>query len=76
MHITSLEGFLSLVRDELGLDTAGVEAADADLADLPGWDSLNLLRMVVLLEEHGRPVPVHRLLQARTLQEIYTFAKE
>nr|WP_086725645.1 phosphopantetheine-binding protein [Streptomyces carpinensis] len=74
--MASLEGFLTLVCDELGLDCVGAEAASADLADLPGWDSLNLLRLVVLLEEHGRPVPVHRLLQARTLQEIYTFAKE
>ncbi|MQY14099.1 hypothetical protein SRB5_42600 [Streptomyces sp. RB5] len=72
----SLHGLMELVRDDLGVPLDIPGDADADLADLPGWDSLNLLRLVILLEENGHPVPVHRLLLARSLHEMYTLVKE
>jgi acyl carrier protein len=75
----TLDGFLRLVRDDLGLvtDLAGPEAAGCDLTDLPGWDSVNLLRLVTLLEqESGRAMPVGRILEARTLEEIYALVED
>lgn len=67
-----LAGFLDAVRDELGLDlTEDQAAADFDL--LPEWDSVHLLRLLMLLErETGRSVPVGSLLQTRSLREIHT----
>ncbi|KJY42845.1 hypothetical protein VR41_06075 [Streptomyces sp. NRRL B-1568] len=74
--LAALEDFLALLRDELGL-AAGVEDAGRDLRDLPDWDSLYLLRLVALLEEEtGRRVPVRKVLEARSLREIHTLAKE
>ncbi|MEU4125865.1 phosphopantetheine-binding protein [Streptomyces virginiae] len=76
MGLDSLDVFLRTVRDDLGLDIAIPEGADTALGDLPGWDSLNLLRLVALLEESGHRVPVHRLLGARSLREVHTLVKE
>ncbi|WP_405528174.1 phosphopantetheine-binding protein [Streptomyces avidinii] len=76
MGLDSLDVFLRTVRDDLGLDIAVPEGADTRLVDLPGWDSLNLLRLVALLEESGHRVPVHRLLEAHTLRDIHTLVKE
>ncbi|MEU6479294.1 acyl carrier protein [Streptomyces sp. NPDC047017] len=67
----TLDGFLALLRDELGLEaTAG--QARGNLTDLPRWDSLYLLRLVTLVEEEtGRRLPLSEVLQARTLVEIH-----
>ncbi|MFC8718549.1 acyl carrier protein [Kitasatospora sp. NPDC057198] len=68
----SLEVFLGLVRRELDLPV-GAGDADRDLAELPGWDSMNLLRLVALLEaEGGRRIPVHALLEAHSLREVHS----
>lgn len=63
--------FHHLVREELGLPLTDAQFA-ADFDELPDWDSLLLLKLVVLLERAtGRPVAVSRLLEARSLQQIY-----
>ncbi|MGW1224577.1 phosphopantetheine-binding protein [Streptomyces sp. NPDC001478] len=71
-----LDAFLLMVGDDLGLDVEGPDGADVPLTDVPGWDSLNLLRLLALLEESGHVVPVHRLLEARSLRDIHTLVKE
>lgn len=71
-----LDVFLRTVGDDLGLDVGGATGADTALTDLPGWDSLNLLRLVALLEQSGHRVPVHRLLEAHSLRDIHTLVKE
>ncbi|MGW3623258.1 phosphopantetheine-binding protein [Streptomyces sp. NPDC000880] len=65
---------ISLANEHLGTD---LEPADAgrELAELPCWDSVHLLRLVTLIEQElGRPVPVAEMLQARSLSEIWTAA--
>ncbi|MFD7863399.1 phosphopantetheine-binding protein [Streptomyces sp. NPDC057682] len=71
-----LDAFLLMVGEDLGLDVEGPAGADVALTDVPGWDSLNLLRLLALLEESGHSVPVHRLLEARSLRDIHTLVKE
>ncbi|MEU6540498.1 hypothetical protein [Streptomyces sp. NPDC047000] len=62
--------FLDLLRDGLGLDLTEEQAA-ADFDTLSDWDSVQLLRLVMVLErETGRPVPVGRVLRARSMREI------
>lgn len=69
--VDTLDGFLALLKDELGLEATPDEAGRS-LADLPRWDSLYLLRVVALMEdETGRRLSLAPLLQARTLAEIH-----
>ncbi|NEA54857.1 acyl carrier protein [Streptomyces sp. SID13666] len=70
--IDELGGFLRLLRTELGLQLSDRDAY-TDLADVEGWDSLHLLRLVSLLEdETGRRIPVRQVLEARTFQQIHS----
>ncbi|MGO4461384.1 phosphopantetheine-binding protein [Streptomyces sp. M-16] len=67
-----LPGFLGLISDELGLELTE-EEAHADLDALPSWDSVHLLRLVMLIEqETGRRVPVSAVLRARSIARIHT----
>ncbi|MGW2640787.1 acyl carrier protein [Streptomyces sp. NPDC001348] len=69
--VDTLDGFLALLKDELGLEATPDEAGRS-LADLPRWDSLYLLRVVALVEdETGRRLSLAPVLQARTLAEIH-----
>ncbi|HKS43672.1 MAG TPA: acyl carrier protein [Amycolatopsis sp.] len=66
-----LEDFIALVHDELGLPVT-VEDAALSLSELPGWDSVHLLSLVVALEgRSGQPLSVTELLDAPDLQSIY-----
>ncbi|MER5548727.1 acyl carrier protein [Streptomyces sp. NPDC001118] len=70
----TLADFVTTVRDELGLPLADEQVA-ADFDDLPEWDSLHLLKLVTAVEQAtGHPVPVGRVLEARSLKEIYDLA--
>ncbi|GGL05876.1 acyl carrier protein [Streptomyces flaveus] len=70
----SLADFVGTVRDELGLPLAD-DQVGVDFDELPEWDSLHLLKLVTALEQAtGRPVPVGRVLEARSLKEIYELA--
>ncbi|MCX5381039.1 phosphopantetheine-binding protein [Streptomyces sp. NBC_00091] len=66
-----LPGFLALIGEELGLELTE-EQARADLDTLPSWDSVHLLRLVMLIEqETGRRVPVSAVLRARSIAQIH-----
>ncbi|MEV0172432.1 phosphopantetheine-binding protein [Streptomyces sp. NPDC050803] len=66
-----LADFHHLIRTDLQLPLAD-DQFTSDFDELPDWDSLLLLKLVVLLERAtGRPVPVSRLFETRSLQEIY-----
>ncbi|MER5860101.1 acyl carrier protein [Streptomyces sp. NPDC059688] len=73
-HAYSLDDFADTVRDELGLPLTDEQIA-ADFDEVPEWDSLHLLKLVTAVEQAtGRPVPVGRVLEARSLKEIYELA--
>jgi acyl carrier protein len=69
--MTTIEEFVTLVRDELGLPvTAGDLGRQLD--ELPGWDSVHLLSLAALLErETGRTLPMADLFEAPTLERMY-----
>ncbi|MET8542857.1 acyl carrier protein [Kitasatospora sp. NPDC004799] len=72
----TVDEFARLVREELGIPLADEDIA-ADLDRIPEWDSLYLLKLVTALERStGRPLPVGRVLEARSLEEIYRLAVE
>ncbi|WP_329496842.1 acyl carrier protein [Kitasatospora herbaricolor] len=74
--VLTLEDFTVLVRDELGLPLSDSEL-DHDLDRVPGWDSLQLLRLVSALERHtGQRVALGSLLEARSLSAIHRLAAQ
>lgn len=63
--------FVGLVRDELGLPIT-VDDLERDLHELPGWDSMHLLWLLVRLERRtGRSLQLADLLEAPNLEQIY-----
>ncbi|MEU6672648.1 acyl carrier protein [Streptomyces sp. NPDC046925] len=70
----TVDAFTRLVRDEIGIPLEP-EHVTADFDELPDWDSLYLLKLVTALERAtGHGVPVGRILEARSLKEIYDLA--
>ena len=63
--------FLELVRDELGL-AVDEDALDRPLDQLEAWDSVQLLRLIGVLEaEVGRPLSFPDVIRARSLRAIH-----
>lgn len=66
--------FLTLLDIELGL-AVGPGDLRRDLAEVAGWDSVYLLRLLSVLESHvGRSLPLAELMEIRTLQGIHDLA--
>lgn len=66
-----VERFLVLLRDETGLE---VSAADLDTPfdDLPGWDSVMLLKVLGAAERAtGRKAPMLAVLEATDLRGVH-----
>ncbi|MBT2210867.1 MULTISPECIES: acyl carrier protein [Actinomadura] len=70
----SIDDFVALVRDELGLPVTS-ETVGTGFDELPGWDSVHLLALMVVLErETSRPISLPDLLEAPSLAGIYELA--
>ncbi|MEX5634703.1 acyl carrier protein [Parafrankia sp. FMc2] len=70
----SIEDFLDLVRDELGIPVATPEAGTA-FDELTGWDSVHLLALATALErETGRRLSLPDVLETTSLAELYQLA--
>jgi acyl carrier protein len=70
----SIEDFVALVRDELGLSLTPSEASQ-NFDDLPGWDSLHLLVLATALERTtGRRLSLPDVLEADSLASLYALA--
>jgi len=63
--------FLDLLADELGVDPAAADL-DRPLQEVPGWDSVLLLKLLTVLERttHQRQ-SLPALLQARTVRQLH-----
>jgi acyl carrier protein len=74
--VNNIHDFLALVHDEIGLP---LTVHDATLAfdQVPGWDSMHLLSLLVALERTtGRRVAMADVLAAANLGEIYALVTE
>ncbi|MBB1242647.1 acyl carrier protein [Streptomyces durbertensis] len=70
--VLDTDRFLTLLRDETGL---AVDAGDLDTPfdDLPGWDSVMLLKVLTAVEQAtGSPAPMLEVLEARDLRGVHT----
>lgn len=74
MSVRTVADFVVLLHEELGLEL-GVEDVSLGFDEVPGWDSVHLLRLLTVLErETGRMISVPDVLGAPNLQYIYELA--
>lgn len=74
MSVRTVADFVVLLQEELGLEVR-VEDVSAGFDEVPGWDSVHLLRLLTVLErETGRPISVPDVLDAPNLRYIYDLA--
>lgn len=72
--MNDINEFIELVRDQLGLPITAIDAG-TELNQLPGWDSVHLLRLLTVLEERtGNAISLPDLLDVSTLEGIYLMA--
>ncbi|MEV4847809.1 phosphopantetheine-binding protein [Micromonospora matsumotoense] len=72
--LRTVEDFVALIRDELGLPVA-VADLDNSLDVVAGWDSVHLLTLCTALERAtGRQVSLPDVLAADSLAGIYAAA--
>jgi acyl carrier protein len=68
--VPTTEQFIGILRDLVGFPV-GPEELDTAFDQLPGWDSVYLLKLVTSMErETGLRLPVARVLEARSLGEV------
>ncbi|MFJ5927433.1 phosphopantetheine-binding protein [Kitasatospora sp. NPDC092948] len=68
--------FAALVSDEIGIEVTESELA-LDFDQLPGWDSVQLLSLLVLLERRvARQLSLPDLLDVRNLETVYELVNQ
>lgn len=72
--MTTLDSFVDLVRDELGLAVT-MNNVGASWDELTGWDSVHLLALLTMLErETGKPLSLPDVLATSSLADVYRLA--
>jgi acyl carrier protein len=72
--MTTLDSFVDLVRDQLGLAVT-IDNVGADWDQLTGWDSVHLLALLTVLErETGKPLSLPDVLATNSLADVYLLA--
>ena len=72
--MNSLDEFVSIIRDQLGLMVTR-DDMNAGLDEIPGWDSVHLLFLLAVLERvTGRRMSMPDMLEASNLARIYELA--
>ena len=72
--MNSLDDFIALVQDELGLPVTAQDA-DRSFDQLSGWDSVYLLALLAALERRtGRSISLPDVLEASSLEDLYVVA--
>ena len=69
--MNTIDEFLAVLRDELGLPVTA-EDADRRLDQIPGWDSVQLLWLLTAVEGRtGRSISLPDMLEASDLAGLY-----
>jgi len=72
--VNTVDEFLALLRDDLGLPVTATHL-DRPFDEVEGWDSVQLLTVLSLLEQRlGRSVPFAEALTATSLGDVYRLA--
>jgi acyl carrier protein len=72
--VTDVDDFIRLLHSELGLELTA-DDLDSGFDQVPGWDSVHLLTLLVALErETGQRISLPDVLEAPNLAHIYQVA--
>ncbi|NUU20361.1 MAG: acyl carrier protein [Streptomycetaceae bacterium] len=72
--MNTIDDFIALVRDQLGLDVTSDNVGNG-FDDLAGWDSVQLLTLLQLLErETNRRISLPDVLESQSLADVYALA--
>ncbi|PRY34874.1 acyl carrier protein [Umezawaea tangerina] len=72
--MNTIDEFVALLHDEVGLPVSA-DDVETGLDQVPGWDSVHLLTLMMALERRtGRTIPMPELLEAPSLGHIYRLA--
>ncbi|MFI9051375.1 phosphopantetheine-binding protein [Streptomyces sp. NPDC053427] len=72
--MTSIDDFLALIRDELGIPVTADDIG-RHFDEIAGWDSVYLLHLLTVLErETGRSISLPDVLASSDLESVYTLA--
>ena len=63
---------LKTVSDVLGLPVT----EGSSMEDVPGWDSLKTLQIVMTLDEAGVSIPLERIAEVRTVGDLIRFSEQ
>lgn len=71
-----LDDFRNCLRDVLDASSADL-AADAALETVPGWDSVNALRVLTNVEAaFGVRLPLHAFVEAKTVGGLFQLVRD
>lgn len=72
--MNTIDDFLAILRDELGLQVS-TQHAGLKLDQVADWDSVYLLSLLTILERRtGHSLQLAEMLEAATLEEMYAVA--
>lgn len=72
--MNSIDDFADLLRNQLGLAVTP-EQIDAGFDKVPGWDSVQLLTLLTVLERAtGRQISLPEVLEAGSLRDVFSVA--
>ena len=47
---------------------------NTSMDDIPGWDSMRTLQIVMALDESGLPIPLEKIAEVRSVADLIKFA--
>ena len=65
-----MQAVYNVISEILGQDIT----AETSMDNTEGWDSLKTLQIVMALDEMGKPIPIERIAEIRTVADILRFA--
>ncbi len=69
--MNTMDDFVDLIREEIGLNLTLADL-NSVFDDIPGWDSINLLRLLVVLEQkYGYSMSMADVLEVPNLASLF-----
>jgi acyl carrier protein len=69
--VSKFEKLAALIESLLDLDMS--LSTESSFKDLPGWDSVNAMRLIAHIEkDFGIKLPIREYLKAQTLGDVYS----
>ena len=63
---------MDIVSDVLGIPVS----EESSVENVPGWDSLKTLQIVMALDEAGHEIPLEKIAEIESVRDILSFLKK